>query len=201
MFTGLVADLGTVAQAQEQEQAQAEAPEAGARLRIQTRLGAELGPGDSVAVNGVCLTALDPGPDGFTADVVAETLRRSSLGALAAGDRVNLELPLRAADRLGGHVVLGHVDGLGVVTRADEATGELAVELEDPALLRYVVEKGSIALDGVSLTVAAVDDESLTVALIPETRRRTTLGHARPGTNVNVEVDVLAKHLEKLVAA
>jgi riboflavin synthase len=197
MFTGLVADLGTVAQAP----APAQAPAAGARLRIRTRLGAELGPGDSVAVNGVCLTALDPDPDGFAADVVAETLRRSSLGGLVAGDRVNLELPLRAADRLGGHVVLGHVDGLGLVTRSDGATGELAVELEDPALLRYVVEKGSIALDGVSLTVAAVDAESLTVALIPETRRRTTLGGARPGTRVNVEVDVLAKHLEKLVAA
>ncbi|HEU0316341.1 MAG TPA: riboflavin synthase, partial [Solirubrobacteraceae bacterium] len=157
------------------------------------------GSGDSVAVNGVCLTAVDPDAGSFQADVVAETLRRSSLGRLAAGEHVNLELPLRAADRMGGHVVLGHVDGLGEVTRADPS-GEIAVAV-DPALLRYVVEKGSIALDGVSLTVAAVDDRSLTVALIPETRRRTTLGAARPGTRVNVEVDVLAKHLEKLVAA
>ena len=191
MFTGLVADLGTVAGVV----ARAD----GARLRIETALAAELGPGDSVAVNGVCLTALIPDAGSFEADVVAETLRRSSLGRLSAGEAVNLELPLRAADRLGGHVVLGHVDGLGEVTRAT-AEGELCVAL-DPALLRYVVEKGSIALDGVSLTVAAVDSSSLSVALIPETRRRTTLGAARPGTRVNVEVDVLAKHLEKLVAA
>ena len=191
MFTGLVADLGTVASVDGRGDA--------ARLRVETRLGGELRPGDSVAVNGVCLTALAPDAVSFEADVVAETLGRSSLGALAAGDPVNLELPLRAADRLGGHVVLGHVDGIGEVTRVDQS-GEIAVAV-DPGLLRYVVEKGSIALDGVSLTVAAVDDRSLTVALIPETRRRTTLGAARPGTRVNVEVDVLAKHLEKLVAA
>jgi riboflavin synthase len=191
MFTGLVADLGTVARV--------DATGDGARLRVETPLGAELAPGDSVAVNGVCLTAVDSDPGAFEADVVAETLRRSSLGRLSAGERVNLELPLRAADRMGGHVVLGHVDGLGEVTRVDPS-GEIAVAVE-PGLLRYVVEKGSIALDGVSLTVAAVDDRSLTVALIPETRRRTTLGAARPGTRVNVEVDVLAKHLEKLVAA
>jgi riboflavin synthase len=191
MFTGLVADLGTVAGV--------DGTAGGARLRIETPLGAELAPGDSVAVSGVCLTAVDPDAGSFEADVVAETLRRSSLGGLSAGERVNLELPLRAADRIGGHVVLGHVDGLGEVTRVDPS-GEIAVAVE-PGLLRYVVEKGSIALDGVSLTVAAVDDRSLTVALIPETRRRTTLGAARPGTRVNVEVDVLAKHLEKLVAA
>jgi riboflavin synthase len=191
MFTGLVADLGTVASV---------APGSdGSRLRIETALAGELGAGDSISVSGVCLTAVDPGDGAFEADVVAETLRRSSLGRLAPGDRVNLELPLRAADRLGGHVVLGHVDGQGTVTRAPDS-GEITVELE-PALLRYVVEKGSIALDGVSLTVAGIDDRSITVALIPETRRRTTLGEARPGTRVNVEVDVLAKHLEKLVAA
>ncbi|MEA2267253.1 MAG: riboflavin synthase [Solirubrobacteraceae bacterium] len=191
MFTGLVADLGRVASV---------APDADrSRLRIETALGGELAAGDSISVSGVCLTALDPQDGAFEADVVAETLRRSSLGRLGPGDRVNLELPLRAADRLGGHVVLGHVDGQGTVTRAPDS-GEITVELE-PALLRYVVEKGSIALDGVSLTVAGIDDRSITVALIPETRRRTTLGEARPGTRVNVEVDVLAKHLEKLVAA
>ena len=191
MFTGLVADLGRVASV---------APGAdGSRLRVETRLGGELAPGDSISVSGVCLTALDPEDGAFEADVVAETLRRSSLGRLEPGDRVNLELPLRAADRLGGHVVLGHVDGQGTVTRAPES-GEVTVEV-DPGLLRYVVEKGSIALDGVSLTVAGIDERSITVALIPETRRRTTLGEARPGTRVNVEVDVLAKHLEKLVAA
>ncbi|MEA2301387.1 MAG: riboflavin synthase [Solirubrobacteraceae bacterium] len=191
MFTGLVADLGRVASV---------APDADrSRLRIETALGGELAAGDSISVSGVCLTALDPQDGAFEADVVAETLRRSSLGRLGPGDRVNLELPLRAADRLGGHVVLGHVDGQGTVTRAPDS-GEITVELE-PALLRYVVEKGSIALDGVSLTVAGIDERSITVALIPETRRRTTLGEARPGTRVNVEVDVLAKHLEKLVAA
>jgi len=191
MFTGLVADLGTVAALTTRGD--------GARLRIETRLAGELSPGDSVAVNGVCLTAVEPDAGSFAADLVAETLSRSSLGDLQPGERVNLELPLRAADRLGGHVVLGHVDGLGEVTHAD-ADGRVTVALE-AALLRYVVEKGSIALDGVSLTVAAVDERSLSVALIPETLRRTTLGQAVPGTRINVEVDVLAKHLEKLVAA
>jgi riboflavin synthase len=176
-----------------------EAGDAGARLRVATRLASELAEGDSISVNGVCLTATSIDDGAFAADVVHETLRRSALGALTAGDRVNLELALRAADRLGGHVVLGHVDGLGDVLETRES-GELVVGL-DPALLRYVVEKGSIALEGVSLTVAAVDERSLTVALIPETRRRTTLGEAAPGTRLNVEVDVLAKHLEKLVAA
>ena len=160
MFTGLVADLGTVARL--------DLGSDGARLRIETDLAAELGPGDSVAVNGVCLTALEPADGAFEADVIAETLRRSSLGALAVGSRANLELPLRASDRLGGHVVLGHVDGLGEVTGPTQPGSSGTVALE-PALLRYVVEKGSIALDGVSLTVAAVDATSLTVALIPET--------------------------------
>jgi riboflavin synthase len=191
MFTGIVADVGVVVER--------EASDAGARLRVATRLASELAEGDSISVNGVCLTATSIDDGAFAADVVHETLRRSALGALTAGDRVNLELALRAADRLGGHVVLGHVDGLGDVLETRES-GELVVGL-DPALLRYVVEKGSIALEGVSLTVAAVDERSLTVALIPETRRRTTLGEAAPGTRLNVEVDVLAKHLEKLVAA
>lgn len=192
MFTGLVADIGEVVTLEP-------AGEGGASLRIRTALGAELRAGDSIAVNGVCLTARAPQADSFGADVVAETLRRSSLGGLVPGASVNLELPLRAADRLGGHVVLGHVDGVGEVVEFAPA-GELVVSVE-PALLRYVVEKGSVALDGVSLTVAAVDDRSLTVALIPETRARTTLGRAQPGQPINVEVDVLAKHVEKLVAA
>jgi riboflavin synthase len=158
-------------------------------------------PGDSIAVSGVCLTATAVAADAFSADVIAETLQRSSLGALGDGARVNLELPVRAADRLGGHVVQGHVDGVGVVeeVRRDEA-GTRVTLAPDPALLRYVVEKGSIALDGVSLTVAAVDERTLTVALIPETLARTTFGAAEVGTRVNVEVDVLAKHVEKLLA-
>lgn len=191
MFTGLVADIGVVVAC--------EAVASATRLTIRTPLAAELGLGDSIAVNGVCLTATQPTQHEFSADVIDETLRRSSLGGLAPGGRVNLELPLRAVDRLGGHVVLGHVDGVGEVVSLDEG-GSLVVSL-DPALLRYVVEKGSVALEGVSLTVAAVDDRSLSVALIPQTRTRTTLGEAAPGAQVNVEVDVLAKHLEKLVAA
>jgi riboflavin synthase len=187
MFTGLVADLGTVLERTPHP--------GGASLRIGTRLGSELRDGDSVAVNGVCLTAIAATDDAFAAEVVEETLRRSSLGSLEPGAPVNLELPLRASDRLGGHFVLGHADGTAAVVEAD---GSLVVEL-GPELLRYVVEKGSIALDGVSLTVAAVDERTVSVALIPETRRRTTLGAIRPGARLNVEVDVLAKHLEKLV--
>jgi riboflavin synthase len=189
MFTGLVADLGTVASVARRD--------GGARLRIETGLAGELAAGDSVAVNGVCLTALAPDARSFEADVVAETLRRSSLGALAAGAPVNLELPLRAADRLGGHVVLGHVDGLGDVTRVEDS-GEIAVAV-DPALLRYVVEKGSIAVQGTSLTVAALDETGFAVALIPHTRAATTLGELETGAQVNLEVDVLAKYVEKLL--
>jgi riboflavin synthase len=191
MFTGLVADLGTVVSFDRRA--------GGARLRIATRLAGELTSGDSVAVQGVCLTAVEPEPDSFAADVISETLSRSSLGRLEPGARVNLELPLRASDRLGGHVVLGHVDGQGSVTSVSPA-GVVVLEV-DAGLLRYVVEKGSVALDGVSLTVAAVDERSLSVALIPETLRRTTFGSADVGSPVNIEVDVLAKHLEKLVAA
>lgn len=190
MFTGLVADLGSVISLDRDA--------AGARLRIATLLAGELAPGDSIAVSGVCLTAVDLEGDSFAADVITETLVRSSLGRLEAGTRVNLELPLRASDRIGGHVVLGHVDGLGEVTSLTPA-GVVVLEV-DPGLLRYVVEKGSVALDGVSLTVTAVDDHSLSVSLIPETLRRTTFGSADVGSRVNVEVDVLAKHVEKLIA-
>jgi riboflavin synthase len=131
-----------------------------------------------------------------------ETLRRSSLGALASGASANLELPLRAGDRLGGHVVQGHVDGVGEVREvAQDGFAQVLTIALEPGLLRYLVEKGSVALDGVSLTVAALDDESFSVSLIPETLARTTLGAAQPGTRVNVEVDVLAKYVERLVAA
>jgi riboflavin synthase len=171
------------------------------RLEVDTGLGAELAAGDSIAVNGVCLTAVDPRPDGFAADVMPETLRRSSLGPLGAGDEVNLELPLRASDRLGGHVVQGHVDGVGTVDAVREDGFARVVRVAAATdLLRYVVEKGSIAVDGVSLTVSAVDAEAFEVSLIPETLERTTLGSAEPGRTVNLEVDVLAKHLEKLIA-
>jgi riboflavin synthase len=193
VFTGLVQGIGTIDAVEQTDD--------GVRLAIQTPLAAELAEGDSIAVNGVCLTAVAPATDRFTADVMHETLRRSSLADAAPGGQVNLELPLRAHDRLGGHVVQGHVDGLGTV--ADVAPDGFARRIRitaAPDLLRYVVEKGSIAIDGVSLTVAAVDDESLTVSLIPETLDRTSLGSAVPGRTVNLEVDVLAKYVEKLVA-
>ena len=192
MFTGLVAYLGTVVGL--------ETRAGGSRLTIASdRLTDDLSVGDSISVSGACLTAVSVDESRFVADVVAETLRRTTLGELAVGSGVNLELPLRASDRLGGHVVLGHVDGVATVLelRADDS---VVFEI-DRSLARYVVEKGSIALDGVSLTVASVDESSVTIALIPETRRSTTLGFVKIGSRVNVEVDILAKHVEKLVAA
>ena len=192
MFTGLIADLGTVVAV--------DATDDGVRLRVESRLAGDLRDGDSVAVNGVCLTAVGADAAGFGADVMRETLRRSSLGEVAPGTRVNLELPLRADERLGGHVVQGHVDGLGAIRAVREDGFARVVSIAaDPDLLRYVVEKGSIAVDGVSLTVAAIDGGRFDVSLIPETLERTNLGAARPGTPVNLEVDILAKYVEKLV--
>jgi riboflavin synthase len=192
MFTGLVEDLGTVAAV--------DATGDGVRLTLESRLARELGEGDSIAVNGVCLTAVGICGERFGADVMHETLRRSSLGEVAAGSRVNLELALRADARLGGHMMQGHVDGVGAVAavRPDGFARIVTVEA-DPALLRYVVEKGSIAVDGVSLTVARVGDSDFDVSLIPETLERTNLGRAKPGAPVNLEVDILAKYVEKLV--
>jgi riboflavin synthase len=194
VFTGLIADLGTVTHV--------DATPDGVRLTVASGLAGELAEGDSVAVNGVCLTATAVSPEGFSADVMRESLRRSSLVGVAAATRVNLELPLRAADRLGGHVVQGHVDGVGTVREAREDGFARVVTVEAPAdLLRYVVEKGSIAVDGVSLTVSALHDDGFAVSLIPETLERTNLGAARPGQPVNLEVDVLAKYVERLVRA
>ena len=191
MFTGLVETTARVRRVEPDGD--------GVRLEVETPLAAELEQGDSIAVNGVCLTAVDPAATRFRADVMAETLRRSSLGPLGEGDRVNLELPLRAGDRLGGHVVQGHVDGTGTVESvAGEGFARVVRIAAGPDLLRYVVEKGSIAVDGVSLTVASVDDAGFTVSLIPETLERTTLGEAARGRVVNLEVDVLAKYVEKL---
>src|SRR3954453_6299488 len=162
MFTGLVETTARVRRVDPDGD--------GVRLEVETSLAAELSQGDSIAVNGVCLTAIEPAADRFHADVMAETLRRSSLGPLGEGDSVNVELPLRAGDRLGGHMVQGHVDGTGTVNEVrDEGFARLVTVGAPPGLLRYVVEKGSIAVDGVSLTVAAVDDASFTVSLIPET--------------------------------
>ncbi len=192
MFTGLVADLGTVEGT--------EATGDGVRLRVRSTLAGELAEGDSVAVNGVCLTATRVADGQFSADVMHETLRRSSLAEIADGTRVNLELPLRAADRLGGHVVQGHVDGIGAIRDAvEDGFARVVTITAPPQVLRYVVEKGSIAVDGVSLTVASVSSDTFAVSLIPETLERTNLGAAAPGTPVNLEVDVLAKYVEKLV--
>jgi riboflavin synthase len=194
MFTGLIADLGTVTAL--------ERDASGARLRIATRLASELGEGDSIAVNGVCLTACDVQGESFGADAMSETLRRSSLGELEIGTAVNLELALRAGDRLGGHVVQGHVDATATITAIREDGFARVLEFAaDSALARYFVEKGSITLDGVSLTVSALLEDGFAVSLIPETLRRTNLGTATVGTRVNVEVDILAKHVERLMQA
>ena len=192
MFTGLVKDLGRVTAIEQTGD--------GVTLAVRTRLSREIALGDSVAVNGVCLTATAVEDGTFEAEVMHETLRRSSLAEVAAGSDVNLELALRAADRLGGHIVQGHVDGLGSVRDVQEDGFARVVTIAAPPdLLRYVVEKGSIAVNGVSLTVVEVTDDAFSVSLIPETLERTTLGTAAPGAPVNLEVDVVAKYVEKLV--
>ena len=194
MFTGLIADLGDVTALHDDGD--------GVTLEIGTRLAGELGEGDSIAVNGVCLTATEVGDGSFAAQAMRETLERSSLGALEVGARVNLELPLRAADRLGGHVVQGHVDGTGTVRELREQGFARVLRIEsEPVLSRYLVEKGSVAVDGVSLTVSALHDDGFEVSLIPETLQRTNLGEAAVGDMVNLEVDVLAKHVERLLEA
>ncbi|MBV9941383.1 MAG: riboflavin synthase [Solirubrobacterales bacterium] len=194
MFTGLVVGVGVVAAIDRSD--------AGARIVVETPLVSELHAGDSVAVNGVCLSAAALEDGSFAADAMNETLSRTSLGDLSPGASVNLELPLRAGDRLGGHVVQGHVDGVGTVAEVASDGFARRIRIEaPPGVLRYVIEKGSIALDGVSLTVTDVDSRSFTVSLIPETLQRTNLGRADTGDRVNLEVDVLAKYVEKLIEA
>jgi riboflavin synthase len=169
-------------------------------VTIETPLVAELQTGDSIAVNGVCLSATALANGSFVADAMNETLSRTSLGDLEPGSEVNLELPLRAADRLGGHVVQGHVDAVGTVAEVAPDGFARRVRVEAPAeVMRYVIEKGSIAVDGVSLTVAGLDERSFTVSLIPDTVERTNLGRATVGDRVNLEVDVLAKYVERLI--
>jgi riboflavin synthase len=190
MFTGIVAGIGRVEGVDRSGD--------GVRLTVGTPLAGELGAGDSIAVNGVCLTASSMTDASFVAEVMNETLAKTSLSAAGIGSEVNLELPLRASDRLGGHVVQGHVDGVGTVAgvAADGFARRVRIDAPDE-VLRYIVEKGSVAVDGVSLTVVAVDGESFEVSLIPETLERTSLGRARAGTVVNLEVDVIAKYVEK----
>jgi riboflavin synthase len=194
MFTGLVEEVGTIA---------AISPiGTGARVAIRARVVREgLAIGDSIAVNGACLTAIELHPDGFVIDAVAETLRRTTLGDAQPGDRVNLERALALGGRLGGHLVQGHIDGTGAVASAIRDGEAVKLRVEAPkALMRYIVEKGSIAVDGVSLTVAARDATGLTIALIPHTVAVTTLGPERVGGRVNLEVDLVAKYVEALVA-
>lgn len=198
MFTGLIADLGSVRDV--------ELGSDGATLQISTRLAHELGEGDSVAVNGVCLTATSVGAESFTAQAMSETLRRSSLELLRVGSPVNLELALRADGRLGGHIVQGHVDGTGTIggVREEGFARVLDIELDagpGEGLARYLVEKGSVAVDGVSLTVSEIREDGFSVSLIPETLSRTSLGGARVGDRVNIEVDILAKHVARLLKA
>ena len=192
MFTGLIADLGTVTALDRDP--------AGACIEIATVLVSQLREGDSIAVNGVCLTATEIGEESFQAQAMIETLERSSLGGLSDGSRVNLELPLRAQDRLGGHVVQGHVDGTGSISAVRDQGFARVIEIElEPRLMRYLVEKGSVTVDGVSLTISALGEDGFSVSLIPETQERTNLGATTEGAIVNIEVDVLAKHVERLI--
>jgi riboflavin synthase len=196
MFTGIIAEQGKVLSVERNG-------DISATVRLHAPGTTEgLALGGSIAVNGVCLTATQIDGKDFSVDVMGETLNRSTVGELAAGDAVNLERCVPAGGRLDGHVVQGHVDGVGVVagTREDGFARVVTVETGVDTL-RYIVEKGSIAVDGISLTVARVDDAGFDVSLIPETIERTTLGSAEPGTMVNLEVDVLAKYVEKLIGA
>ena len=195
MFTGLVEELGRVT-ARDDLGDSVRLSVAGPLVTTDTR------PGDSVAVNGVCLTAVEVSGDSFSADVMKETLVRSSLGGLVEGHPVNLERAAALGDRMGGHLVQGHVDGTGVVLERIPGERWELVRISLPsALARYLVEKGSITVDGISLTVVEADADSFTVSLIPETLARTTLGSSPVGAVVNLEVDVVAKYVEKLLAA
>ncbi|MDQ4103780.1 MAG: riboflavin synthase [Actinomycetota bacterium] len=197
MFTGIVEELGELVGRDERPDA--------ARFAVRgTLISSDARPGDSIAVNGVCLTVVDVDGDVFTADVIGETLRRSSLGPARTGDRLNLERAAKLGDRLGGHLVQGHVDGTGTVlsrTMPEDAAPWVLVRIGMPTgLARYVVEKGSITVDGVSLTVIEAGSNDFSVGVIPITQELTTLGRRRPGDLVNLEVDVIAKYVERLTS-
>lgn len=196
MFTGIIEELGTVAALEPRQ--------AGARLGIRCSMVlSDLTEGASISVNGVCLTALGITADSFAADLAPETLERSNLGELASGSRVNLERPVTPATRLSGHIVQGHVDATAVVeSLGDLGAGNWWLKVRVPeALDRYLVHKGSIAIDGISLTIASLEGSIVGVTIIPHTMAHTTLGTAKTGSRVNIEVDVLAKHVEKLLKA
>jgi riboflavin synthase len=190
MFTGIIEELGTVASA-------------GSHLRVRcAKVVQDLTEGASIAVNGVCLTAVDMNADSFAADLAPETLRRSNLGDLAEGSRVNLERSATLATRLSGHIVQGHVDATGQLISLESLGAEnYWLKLRVPeGLQKYLVEKGSIAIDGISLTIASIEDDIVGVTIIPHTFANTTLGSARAGARLNIEVDIIAKHVEKLIA-
>jgi riboflavin synthase len=194
MFTGIIEELGTVQAVVTRA--------AGARLQVRcSTVAADLTVGASIAVNGVCLTAVDPRPDSFSADVSPETLRRSNLGGLRIGSRVNLERPLSPTGRLSGHIVQGHVDGTGEFLALEDLGDEnWWLRIRVPAELDpFLVHKGSIAIDGISLTIAALERDTLSATIIPHTYRNTTLAGYRPGARVNLECDILAKHVAKLL--
>jgi len=194
MFTGIVEEVGKVCRV--------DLLETGARIRIGCRaVLSDAVEGGSIAVNGVCLTALDIRPDSFSADLAPETLRRSNLGDLQAGSSVNLERPLLPTSRLSGHIVQGHVDGTAEILGLDllgDNNWWLRIRLQDN-LERYFVEKGSIAVDGISLTIASIEGAEIAITIIPHTYENTSLGAHKPGDRVNIEVDVIAKHVEKLL--
>jgi riboflavin synthase len=195
MFTGIIEELGTVATV--------EVLEDSIRLGIKgTLVREDLAQGESISVNGVCLTAAEVTPEGFVADVMLETLNRSSLSGIAEGERVNLERAMSGAGRFGGHVVQGHVDGVAeIISREPSANWEVVKVRIPSELAKYVVHKGSITFDGVSLTVNDISGDVVSLSLIPETLRLTTLGTKQAGDKLNVEADILAKHIEKLIEA
>jgi riboflavin synthase len=194
VFTGIIEELGRVRAIDHRE--------GGARLEIAAAtVLADITAGDSIAVNGCCLTVVDSGDGWWAGDVVIETMERTALGSLEAGEPVNLERPLRMSDHLGGHLVQGHVDAIGhVAAKAPLADGSTRFTFSAPPdVLRYVVRKGSVAIDGISLTVASLGDEAFDVAVIPHTLAVTTLGHKEPGAAVNLEADLIAKYVERLL--
>ena len=191
MFTGIIEEMGTLKSIRLGNKS--------AALEIKAaRVLADTHKGDSISVNGVCLTVTALGPGSFTADVMPETLKRSNLGSLHAGNQVNLERAMRLGDRFGGHIVSGHIDGEGTILNFKEDDNAIWITMgAEPAILRYIVEKGSIAIDGVSLTVASVEEKSFKVSVIPFTRNKTTLCSKTPGSKVNLECDIVAKYIER----